>query len=45
MTTVLITLALFVALFELARGYAKSDAASMPELRQLDDEDDPRYHR
>jgi hypothetical protein len=42
MTIVLIMLALFVALFELARGYAESGAASMPEPRKIDDEDERR---
>lgn len=42
MAIVLITLALFVALFELVRSYAQSDAASMPELRKIDDDDEHR---
>lgn len=42
MAIVLITLAIFVALFEIARSQIDAAEAPTPELRKIDDEDERR---
>ncbi len=42
MTIVLITLALFVALFELARSQIDATEAPTPELRKIDEDEQRR---